>query len=730
MNPMRPLRSLLYTSFALGACATSNGWAQDVERENVLEEIVVTAERREGSVQTTAASITALSGDNLVERGLSDLQSLSTAVPNVNVGELFGQARIAIRGVGFEASNPTFEARVAYHLDGVYISRPAAAAAAFFDVERVEVLRGPQGTLYGRNATGGAVNVISRKPTDALSGYLDLTLGNYSLLETQGALSGSLSDTVSARVAFRTRDRDGYGENIVTGSDIDDAQARSVRASVHWQPGDVFDMTLTADHHVEDDHAYGVHYFGPGSPTLVPRGLALGGIAAANLRDVANERDPANDREFSGSTLRARWDLGDITLSSLTSYRLSEYTTATDVDGTSYELSRYIQNEESTQRTQEFQLQGEHDNSRWTLGAFLFDEKIDGSVTFGLNSIILGGADQLRQGYLIKGNLQTKSAALFGEYTQDIGERLSLTLGARYSRDEKEIDDLYQLDFVRPYSPSNPPIPSRPPRSADDAFDSFTPKFTIDYNFTVDTFGYLTVAKGFKSGGFNLGDNSPAYEPEEIWNYETGIKSTVLDGRLRNNVSVFYYDYKNLQVNKVETTVVVIENAAESMVYGAEWELYVLPTDSLSLDLAVSWLHSEYDDYMTADPARLALGVLDLSGNQLPQSPELTVNFGAEYVWTLQAGDLKVRGEYRWVDDVYFTAFNTATAYQEANDTANAFVSFDHAGGHWGASAFVRNLTDETVIATSTPGTTLVGAPAVGTLMPPRTYGVRLTYKF
>ena len=272
-----------------GAVTRAGAAPQDQENngspENAggLEQIIVTAERREANVQKTPVAITALSGAALAEKQVADLTDLKA--PAFVFAEVLGAARIYVRGIGYESLSPGSESRVALYNDGVYVGRPSAGLANFYDVERVEVLRGPQGTLYGRNATAGAVNIITVDPGRNLKGFVSATVGNYGLLKTEGGVTVPLSDKISTRLSFQTVDRDGYGKHIQTGAEIDDAHSRAARLKMNVAASDDVNILLSADYSKSNDNTGGLHYIRPGSPDIVPVGIANGFLPPENVRD-------------------------------------------------------------------------------------------------------------------------------------------------------------------------------------------------------------------------------------------------------------------------------------------------------------------------------------------------------------------------------------------------------------------------------------------------------------
>ena len=696
-----------------------------------IADIVVTAQKRAENVQSIPLAITAISGDTLARRQVTAVDQLATVAPSVNFGTYGGAARIAVRGIGFDTINPGSEGRIAYHVDGVYISRPGAQLGTFFDVDRVEVLRGPQGTLYGRNATGGSINVITRAPTSDVSGYVNLTVGNHGRVSTEAALSGPIADDVSARLAVVTNNHGGYGRNEYTGNGIDDADQRGARGTVRIKPSSAITLDLAADFYRENDHAYGIHYFGQYNAATPLRGAALGGHASERLRDVNNDRDPTNRRQLYGFSGTATFDLGAVTLKSITAYRHSNYTVFTELDQTELPLSYFPFFERAHQFTEELQLSGNLGKGHWIVGGYYFDEHINGGSQVTRNLLVTGGANRMTNGYKVQGLTHTRAEAVFGQIDYPIFDELKVIVGARYNHERIGITDQFELDYVRDYSPSAPfnNLPGFP-RTASTANNAFTPKFGVEYSRTGDLLVYATVSKGYKSGGFNLGVNVPAFDPETIWAYEAGIKLTTRDRMLRVNAAGFYYNYRNLQVSKVINSVVITENAASAKLYGSELELTFLPLHGLQFDGTFSYLFSEYKNFSSVDPARVALGVQDLEGNRLTQAPKFTVNAGVQYTAPVGNGDLTLRGEVNYVSRVYFTAFNDKAVGQRQNTKFNAYLNYDLDRRHWRVSLFVRNITNKVTRANGLVSSAVYGSPITGSVSPPRIFGALVGYSF
>jgi len=741
-------------SIALWAASAAPAYAQDdttaADSADEEQTIVVTATKRETDLQETPASISAVTGDTLQQRQIVDIEGLAQQLPSVNFGQTTGNARIAIRGIGFDNTTVGNEGRVAYHLDGVFISRPAAALTGFYDIERVEVLRGPQGTLYGRNATGGAINVIPRAPGDRLNGYFEASYGNYEAFRLEGAVGGPLAEGVGARLSFQVNERDGFGTNLTNGRDVDDLSTRAIRAQLHFEPSADLEIRLAADWFHQDDHAYSFHFLGQGSrpdPNSTPplpgqqlTGIRAGGVVPLNLRDSTSDSGPDNERTFWGLSANIRWDLGAVELNSVTGYRDNDFQITSDLDVTSAPLTVYDQFEQSEHFSQELRLSGDFGRGDWMIGGYYFTESLFGGTRIALDPVVLANAAPVlpplsfyRQGYYGVGELDTEAWALFANVRFELGDRFAVRLGARYSDEERRVDEELKLDFATPWPPFVPQFPPTPPgvrRQAQDSWSSFTPSATLEYRATDDLFFYATWSRGFKSGGFNLGVVQAPFRPERLDDYEGGVRATWLDGRLTTNLSVFYYDYSNLQVTKIVGTAVVIENAASARVTGLEAEIVLRPVRNFQIDAALSLLDTEYQDYVSADPARPQLGPLDLSGNELTQSPNYTLNLGASYTWETDIGDITLRGEGRFVDRVWFTQFNVDYVSQPAYELFNAYLTWRSRDERFSVTAFMRNIGNEDIVSAGFIGSSLVGSPLLGSFEPPRIYGVTAGVRF
>lgn len=751
-----------------------------------IEEVTVTAQKVSSNIQQTPIAMSAISGDALADRQIADVEGLMQSLPNVDFGVSLGTARLAIRGIGFDNIAGGNEGRIAFHEDGAYYSRPASVLTGFYDVERIEVLRGPQGTLYGRNATGGVVNVITRDPGSSPNGYFTVTGGNYDQVRTEGAVGGPLSDKFSGRIAFQTENRDGYGKNEVTGTAVDDKDTRAIRGKLRFDPTDDLRITLEGDLMKENDHANGYVFFqhypistpasalypNPVSPQPLT-GELFGGVSPVHARDTAGDTDTDNDRKFSGFNGTINYSFGSLDFTSITSVRRSNLTVVSDIDQTSLPIAVIQQDENSRQWSEEFRVQQNFDRGEWLLGAYYFNERLDTGNRVAENASILPffrtwdpnvacpagvphtapvprrpctAADlsaNMVQGFGQYGFLDTKASALFGNLHYKLTDQWGARLGLRYSGENKAVDEVNSTNFTTSWPPfvSINPFPPAPPpagpantyrvQDTDKSYYSLTPTATVDYQYSGDLYLYATYSEGFKSGGFNIGGVQPAFDPEKIKDYEIGAKADWLDRRLRTNASIFYYDYKDIQANTIAGTQLVIFNVPGATVKGAEFEIEAAPIDELRLEANLAWLDSEYKGpFSTVDSARAWLGPIDITGNQLTQAPKRSANFAAQYTWTIPYGELTLRGETQYKDRVYFSVFNLSDVSQPAYWSSNAFLNFATNDKAWSASLFVRNIEDKLVRVAENVSPAFWGTPVYGAFAPPRTYGLELGYHF
>ena len=676
--------------------------------EQAIEEVVVTAQKREENLYEVPVAVSAFNDEKLEQAIIDDVADLGRYAPSLTANNVSaGGSNIFMRGVGNEIIAVGADSSVAIYVDGVYTPRFTSALNNFVDVERVELVKGPQGTLYGRNATGGAINIVTRQPSAETSFKGDVEISNYSGRKVRAGGGGAVSNTLFGRLALVYNKKDNYSYNPVFDERLDVEDMFAGNASLKWQPSDSFEALLRYDY--LKDEALGVVSTRVLAPGAGHAGLTFDPDPFVNGSDF-RVSESMNDMESQGFNASLTWDFGNFRITSLSAWKHFETDLDYDADGTERPLLSVvpISQEESRTLSEELRIEYTGDGPwEWMAGFFYFDE----DARQDLNLELLGGVLAL----VPLSDLGVEAWALFGEVSFNPTERLKLTAGLRYSDETK--DHVTIMNGVR-----------LPDSSGTASWDALTPKFTIGYDIGEDLFVYATASRGFKSGGFNSVSNSPVFDPEYLWNYEVGLKGATADGRARGAVTGFIYDYTDIQVRiypEVTGAPIPIDNASKAEVKGLEIEGSLMPFDNFQLDLSIAYIDGSYKDYITANP-NAGNALQDLSGNRMIHSPRLKANIGAEYVLDLGgAGSLSLRGEYIHSGKIYFDQFNVDQTKQASYDLWNAYVTYTSPDGRWTVAAWGKNLDDETYVLQIYPSG-LLGMR--GLLAPPRTYGVRVGY--
>jgi iron complex outermembrane receptor protein len=697
-----------------------------------LEEIVVTAQKRQETVQATPLSISAFTGDSLRRQNVADITDLSNITPNVNVNQSNGVTRITIRGLGITDSTPGSESNVAYHIDGIYEARPESQSDSFFDVDRLEIVRGPQGTLYGRNATGGAINVITNDPTDTLSGYGEVTFGNYNTINAEGAIGGPIAQGIEGRLAVQSQNHSGYGTQG-NHLPLDDLDTKAVRAKLKLDPRDDLSIVLSGDYFNEQDAGGEYRYIRNGDAGTPPFDVLFGGVLASDpFRNTTNtfpNRQWKNDAGFGGIVT---WTFSPaLTVTSLTGVRSTDYRNSWAPGSTNADTARLFQSDKATQESEELRASGDVGLFNYVAGVYYFheDEKFDStaqqqSELFGIlpNYTI--------QGYATAAELATNAKAAFAQLTYQFTAQWGLDVGVRYSEESKsKYDEGYEFSFV-PFVLGAPPNYSAFIPYDNTRTHATTPKVTVRYSPTDGMHLYATYAEGFKSGGFAIGTLSPAFLPQYVKDYEGGIKADWLGGRLRTDLAGFYYKYKDLQVDKVSgaangAPIITVESAGSAKLSGIEASVVARPIPSVKIDLELGVIHSEYVVYSSLDPTRPQLGVLDLAGNHLSQAPLYTAGAGGQYAWQENFGTLTLRGEGHFTGRTYYTAYNTPDYTQAPYQLYDAYLTFEPPSNHWSVSLYAKNIANKEYASFLIQQSAFLGSAVTGNAGPPRTFGVK-----
>ncbi|MFT5767819.1 MAG: iron complex outermembrane receptor protein [Halioglobus sp.] len=760
------LRLTPFFALTAGTLATMGmgASAQDNSTSNMrLEEVVVTAEKRSQSVQDIPISVTAFSQADMELRNATDLRALQNFTPNLKFNNESGgqnNSRVTLRGIGSETLVGGGDPGVALHVDGIYVGRNSATAQSAFDLERLEVLRGPQGTLYGRNATGGSINVITRKAIDEFEAEADVTLGNYDLVKVRGILNVPLTDNVYSRFSILSEDRDGFLENSYSGGgDNDDKDLLSIRGQVLWDLDDGNEIILRAFYSESEGVGAGSKYLGSDtgyqfSDYLVgisngegpPPGVPIGGPVytqpnsgtpaqpmSRDLHEISKNADEFIDMEHQGVNLTVEWNLtSNVMLRSISSYETLDNESLVDADNSELSIEERARDNQAKQWSQEFNLLSSGDDAlQWILGAFIYHEEVEEDFSIFTPGGLLDFSIPLPGGQQPGGNglaqypsadYEADSYAVFGQGTYSLTEALRVTVGLRYSVDEKEQSrtGVGITDNVTGYRLlSGGATGPEAAESVDDDWSDVTGKLGIDYDLGENSMIFASFSTGYKSGGIPFNGVMEPYEPEEVTAYEIGIKSELFDNRVRLNLATFYYDYTDLQVFRLTADGPKVENAAESTIWGVEAEFMALLTENFRIDGSLGLLDAEYEDYVVEFPPPEAA---DYSGNTLNHAPEYNFNLGGQYDTSLGNGDLTIRLDYINRGDTYFDRANTDDDLQKAYDLFNVNIRYNQ--GNWYIALFGENLSDEEYVTgqlINPPFSCNCRTVGVGA---PRTYGV------
>lgn len=681
-----------------------------------VTDIVVTATREPVELRKAPVAVSSVSGATLTSRGLVNLNDLKQQLPNVQIGDSYVESRIAIRGVGGQSIQLGASPGVAYYVDGVYLERTGLATATFFDLDRVEVLRGPQGALYGRNATGGAINIIPNKPSPEFSGMVGASVGAdpwaYGL---QGVVNGGLnsSGTLSARVSAQRTYNKGFTRNLnSTGPRrFDDANNYSVRSQIRLNTGSAFDANLALDYQKQNTNGVGIYYLG--TPTGVPTAAENLGGKRPNLSDrtiYANQGQ--NDRKFYGATLSVSSEGDWGTLGLKAGIHHTAIDLVSEADGTDINFSYSFFGQKGTQQ----------------FGELVYNSPALGSIRFLVGGNILHeiASQQLtvntppaNRVTSIYARIPTFSYALFGRANLDISSNWRGFAGVRYSHDRKSLRE--SNNFL------NGGVPGR----QEAQWGDITYEVGTSIDLTQRISAYVKYATGFKAGGFSGGSFAPAFAPEKDKSIEGGVKGSLPNNRGRFSLVAFHTPYTNMQVNQVRGFSAFISNAGKSTINGVEFEGFYNIVPALRFDLVASLLDAKFDSFSTIDSARPALGTLDLSGNYLPKAPKFSGSSALTYTHGLaQGGKLAFTGRYNWQSRVFYTEFNLPVSTQKAVGRIDLTLDFESADKLWNASVFVNNVADKSVVNNVIVASATLSSAALANLDPGRRIGASLTRRF
>lgn len=720
------------------------------DTNQVLDKVVVTAQKREQSLQDVPVSVSVVDQAAIANQVNNSPGDIARLVPNLYgnpVGGRESRPRWFLRGVGVNTSS--LVSPIGIYYDEVFQSSLNLHTQPLFDLDRVEVLRGPQGTLWGKNTTGGAIHFVSRKPTFADDGYVKFGLGNYDKRETQGAIGGGLTDTLAGRLSFYHEQSDGWAKNRYSGDEdagaLDDS---ALRGQLLFAPNDDVDVLLNLHYRTLDTTAV------PGYPIGVRAGGAddFGYVAPSSQKprigDAINRNNDADgDLKNYGQSLTVNAALGEFALTSITAFEHYETEGSGDRDQSPNEVIRTYSIQDGSQFSQELRLTSpSSDRLRWIAGVYYFKDRQNLDET----SATLPSTPQVFGTYYqnTRSTVDTESYALFGNVAYDFNDHFSVNTGLRRTWEEVGID----LEGVSGPARGNTvyrnthdwwrrsaivgPLRVNAVQDESNRWSDWTYDITPEWRLNEQALAFFRYAKGFRSGGYNATVTAQSsvntVDPESIDSYELGVKTTWLDGRLTLNGALFYYEWQDMQLNIQGVTPAglnasTLRNAALGKGKGLELELVALPLDNLRIAANLGLLSAKYNDFsaLQADGS-----VEDYSGNRFARAPETTLGIDLQYRHPLPiGGHLVVGTDWAYQSRIYYNSIDQSDPYQQqaAYTLGNARLGYVSADEKTEVTGYIRNLTNKSY-------ETITVVPANGayrtTLGNPQTYGISLLVKF
>ena len=677
-----------------------------------VDEIIVSAEKRDESQQDIPVAVTALDSDALRNASIDSSYELAFKTPSLVLSTNASNGQPYIRGIGTDIINPGTESSVAVNFSNVYLPRPDGSITEFFDLDRIEVLRGPQGTLYGRNATGGAINIIPNRPGDEYEAAASVIYGKYDRVRAEAAVNVPIADAIAVRASAVFARRDGYVDNLTLNRTEDDEDLWGGRFQARFDDGGPFTLLAGVEWVREDSTrgAVNITEFDPAIPAF-----ALGALPTGDPFQTRANVPAEADRDHLIGFIDGSYEFAGVTLRSITGYVKTIGENFLDLDGTEIEFARDVERTDSKSISQELQLLSDDAAKlRWVAGLYFMHE--DAQQFFPVD--VLGGA--ANQTYQSANDVSAYAA--FGQATYALTDRIELTLGGRYSYEKKSgffsqsVTDL--VGGILLPAPGAISVSASP----EESWDAFTPRVSIEFSLSDDAMIFASYSKGFKSGGFNLNGAGEIFDPENLSSVEAGLRAEWLDRRLRTNLTGFYYDYSDLQVNFFDGVVTVVDNAASAEVFGLEGEFVAAPNDHINVDLGFTWLDAEYDDYFFDN-------VIDLGGNSLSRAPEFTAVGGLELRTPVSgSADLALRGDFRYQSEVFFDQFNDPAVSQGGYALISARATLAFFDGRAALSVFGENLGNEVYRQNVIPVPGFLGN--LNFFGAPRTFGVELRARY
>ncbi len=732
--------SKLLSSSVLAMVAT-NAMAQEVETPEGtatggVNEIVVTAQKERQNIQDVPISITALSGETLEDTRVNNVLDLSNTLPNVQINSFSNSpdsAVFTIRGIGVNDADPYVGTTVSVVVDGVVVGVNTAALLSLFDIDRVEVLRGPQGTLFGANTTGGVVNVVTKQPTGVLEGEAQLVYGNYGQIEANASLNFPIGRDFAGKISVLHNSNNGYFRNYLDGERLGARNITSVRGYLQYDDGN-YDATVIGEYTgSRNDSQTGVLIAEPGDLFFTPGQTE---DPFDFKRGQSDDQPNSNDRDTYSLTLTQNLDTSIGTLTSITNYREYDNLLFSDDDATTDVLLQTRREVKHHQFSQELRnLVDVTDTTRLIVGAFYFEQEYSLEQDGKLDGFSPGVGQPQTQ------DQKNWSASIFAQAYQDLTPDLTVQLGLRYSHEKTEAvstsansisPDGGPADFDNPIIPGTLVV-----ASGEESWNNIGWKIGLDYQASDDVLLYGYYARGFKSGGFTgrivIAEDIGPFDPEKVDTFEVGFKSDLLDRRLRLNFAAFLNKYNDQQVVQNLTfpsgaNSATITNAGRSESKGFEIEATAVPVDGLTLTGALAYLDAEYKEYDTQVLDAMGnLVPVSFAGNELLNSPDWNASAGVNWENEVGPGLLNLGAQYSYTSSKFTGFTNLPVELVPSIELVNAYASYSPDNSGLTIGVWARNLFDEEYF---NQRLNLTGIGTLASIGAPRTYGVDLRIEF
>jgi iron complex outermembrane receptor protein len=682
-----------------------------------LEAVTVSARRRDESLEKVPVAVSAFTNEDLKDLQANNIDGLQGAVPGMNIVQGRGSSssvNVFIRGIGQPDALQTFDPGVGMYVDDVYYSRIQGALFSLFDVERVEVLRGPQGTLYGKNSTGGAIKIVTKEPSSTPEGSVEATLGDYGRREGRFYVSGPLGGTVSGNLAGVYSRTDGYVTDPATGADYNNENTKAVRGKLKWQPSDVFSATFSADYTKQDTALT----LGAATAPLYATDLVLGQVLlytpSPGKYDFHGETSfgPGKGQKLThyGASLHLDWRLSDHwDFKSISAWRKMHSDSYIDIDATTLQLGDVLVDFHQKQLSQELQLQYDNgSNLQAVYGLYYLDEKVPSHQEAYADDLLRFITTPVGFLRTIDDKLENKSWAGFAHFNWEFAPSWTLAAGVRYTHETKDYWRTTSAFFGAPLQAFSEDPQAVIPQTSK-SWSAVTPSLSLEKQFTPQVMGYVSANRGFKSGGFNGRANDaataakPTFNPEYVWTYELGLKMRSADNRLQGNFAAYHSNYTDFQArvsevaNPGSTTPQFnfpVLNAAKLKIDGLEFEGAAVLGEGTKLSTQLAWMDARYDKFV--DPRTQVDPSLASLHDHVPFSPKFTARVALAQTFGLPSGSALTFGaDASYRSTTWLSVDNREGLKQAPYVVTGVFGVFDSVDGHWQLRAGVRNLGDK-----------------------------------